>query len=249
MNLYAVLIGLGASLGMWQVHLAAPSWHRRVYLNAALLVLLGALLGARLVTVVFYWGYYRDHFWEVFQLWQGGLSWVGALAGGALTTWLVSRRTHISWKLFADHLSPLILPLSVMAWLGCWQVGCAYGPLAGAWGLPGVPSLDDTGQVLERMPLQLLAAATLPLVFGWVESRRKAFRCPGMRAGAFGLALSLHLLLFTAFRADPAPRWFSLRPETWAAIAFSLLFAVVWALCRERGEPCQEEQPSGDMLG
>mgnify|MGYP005849541303 FL=1 len=240
MNLFALLVGLGASLGMWQVHLSAPPWHRRVYLNAGLLALLGALLGARLFSVAFYWGYYREHVWEIFQLWRGGLSWVGALAGGVLATWLVSRSTRISWKLFADHLSPLLLPLGVMTWLGCWQTGCAYGPLAADWGLPGIATLDETGQLLPRVPLQPLAAACLALLLGWVESRRKAFRCPGMRASAFGMAFSLHLLLFTAFRADPAPRWFSLRPETWAALVFCLLFAVGWALCRERGQPCEQ---------
>jgi phosphatidylglycerol:prolipoprotein diacylglycerol transferase len=61
-------------------------------LSTALWVVLGGVVGARLMYVATTWGMFRDNLWEVIRIDHGGLSFHGALLGGLLTGLIVLRR-------------------------------------------------------------------------------------------------------------------------------------------------------------
>lgn len=232
--LYSLLVGVGASLGLWRVAARAPRNALRQWLNAGLITLLVMLVGARLGFVLQRPGYYSEHFFEIFAYWQGGLSWGGA----ALGTWLAAVGTALAYRqsfmITVDRLFGLVGPLAVAAWLGCWTAGVAYGrtlPAGTGW---GVPALDESGVTLLRWPLQPLAAASLALLFIVLERRVVYWKTPG-RAAALGLVVfSCHLVLFSFLRADPALSWWGVRMDAWAAVLLllvSLIFAA-WNLVR-----------------
>ena len=81
---FSIFIALGACLGLvWIARQSSPKLAlRRV--EAGMWVLVGGLIGGRLLYVAVSWLYYRDHLLESLQFYRGGLSWPGALAGGLL---------------------------------------------------------------------------------------------------------------------------------------------------------------------
>ena len=207
MNRYAVLVGLGAALGLWQViQTALPALAAR-RARQGLVLLLGGLLGARLGYVLLHFAYYRQHLLEAPQLWLGGLYWPGALAGALLALPVIARASGERLVVLADGLTPLLPPFTILVWLACWTAGCAYGiHTQGAWW--GLPAADETGVVARRLPLQVLAALTL--------------------------ALMTHTFLFSLLRTDPTLRWLGLRADSWAALAFALPALAGWLILHLR---------------
>jgi prolipoprotein diacylglyceryltransferase len=225
-NAFTLWVGLGAALGLWRVARSAPQRQAGFWVNTGLLALLACLAGARL----FYTWVNRDYFagrlLEIPQVWLGGLSWPGAVAGAWLALLYLGYsyrtprggRAPLGW--LGDRLYPLLPPLAVTTWLGCWMSGVAYGPPAPAGAWWGAPSLDESGTYTLHWPLQPLAALSLLGFFWLLETRVRPLRPPGQQAGLAAFGLLLHLLAASLLRADPAPTWGGLRVDTWMALAF-----------------------------
>ena len=233
MTAFSFLAGLGASLGLWQVTRTAQPQHMRRLADYGLVVLVLALAGARLFYVGLHAAYYAPRPLEALQFWQGGFSWPGAAAGGLLGMALLAlvRRRSFAW--LADGLAPLIGPLAVGLWLGCWQAGVVYGAALAPGACCGVPTPDETGAVALRYPLQVLCALGL-LVYLWLVDRLMEPRRgrnarleqrtrQGLRAALFGLGLGLDLLAASLLRADPVPSWGPLHFDTWCALGLAAL--------------------------
>lgn len=220
---FALLLALGCAGGLFQVTRSAKRSLVQSRFNAGLATLVTSLLAARAVYAGVNWPYFQTHLAEIPAVWQGGLSWPGALLGGLLGLLLASLWQQQSFMASADDLLPLLFSLSLVSWLGCWLEGCAYGPLSQAWW--ALPALDEWGQISRRLPLQL-AGALISLALYWSSAqlqRQPGKRRPGLVAGLGLAALSLWLLLASLLRADPAPTWHGLRLDAWAAFGFLLL--------------------------
>ena len=218
MAIFSVLLALGAVLGLTWVFYESPVRARETSLNAGIFTLLGALIGARGVYVAFHWAYFKYHLIEIPQVWLGGLTWPGALAGGILGIFILAWVIEIPVGVLADRLLPLLPSLSVAVWLGCWLTGCAYGPEV----VLGIPVKDEWGIWKKRLPLQLIGAMMTVALFWGIERlrHRKQSLIPGLRA-VLGLGgLFLILLGSSLLRADPYPLFNGLRMETWAALIF-----------------------------
>ena len=225
MTTYSFLIGLGASLAILRVVQNVPRWQSPRWSNAALLSLLGSLLGARLFYVIFQWPYFRDHLLEIVAFWTGGLSWFGGVVGAFAAVWYISLRWGTSLLKIADGLSPMIPPLVVSIWLGSWLAGFAYGVLAPEGAFWGVPGRDETGLVLARFPIQLIAAVSMLVFAFWLETRKTPYQKDGQKAAVMLLGLAVNLLIFMPMRVDPAPHLLGLRLDIWAAAAVFILSA------------------------
>jgi len=222
MNPFAVWVGIGASLGVWRVARHAPLKHSSRFLNGALLALLGCLLGARLVFCLYHFSYYRAHAAQIFQFWQGGLNWEGAVLGGLVVVVMLSLVWRMPFLTALEHMIPLLPPLAVTVWMGCWQTGVGYGKLAPREAWWALPSPDETGSILPRFPLQLTAALLLLLYFLLLELHRAAW-LGALNAGLHLAGLAVNLLLFSFLRSDAAPRWAGWRSDSWAALVLTLL--------------------------
>lgn len=245
---FPLLLGLGATLGLVWVASQAPLNQTRLRIDAALWALLGGALGSRIAFVVVNWAYYRDHIWESLAIHQGGLSWPGAVIGGALVLPLAARLLDSSVGKLADAMLPLAASLAVSAWLGCWLTGCAYGPPANAiWGIPAV---DEWGELASRWPTQLIGAL-LALGIFWLLDRSRAWsvtpawiKHPGSVASLALLGFSLEMLALSFLRADPSPGWQGLRLDAWSALTLSILATplVLLAYLRWRRSSKVDEQ-------
>jgi prolipoprotein diacylglyceryltransferase len=146
------------------------------------------------------------------------------------------------FAILAEALLPLAATVSLGAWLGCWQAGCAYGPPVDAWW--GLPARDELGVISPRWPVQLAGAALTLILLALLEWLRLRAAAPGAAAGsaaagrtaALGLLGGSLLMLAVSFvRADPAPAWQGLRLDSWAALGFGGIGAV-WLVFGSSGK-------------
>ena len=215
MNGFALILGFGCSLGLW--NMARRSGGQST--PAGLLMLGLALLGARAGYVLLRFPYYNQHPFEITRFSAGGLDGFGALLGGLLGLALASAARRGYFLKLVEETGQLLVPLSLAVWLGCWVQGQAYGaPIpfgALAW-------LDWAPAGTPHWPLPALAALGLGLVYFWLEGHLLQFRENG-RGFLFFLAAALCLLLVSFFRQDePAPFWNGIRLDILESTLLSL---------------------------
>lgn len=77
----------------WIQHLfKLESINEKNLFNSALVIIFGAVAGARLGEVFFYsWDYFKDHLSEIPMIWQGGLASHGGGIGVLLGAWIASK--------------------------------------------------------------------------------------------------------------------------------------------------------------
>ncbi|HWQ84603.1 MAG TPA: prolipoprotein diacylglyceryl transferase family protein, partial [Anaerolineales bacterium] len=193
--------------------------------------LVGSLVGGRAAFIVVNWEYFRQHLLEIFQVYQGGLSWPGAMAGGLvlviLYAWRLGKPTgELLWVLF-----PLLTSIVGVALLACWLDGCAYGSLArGNFGLLTVDELDHRAL---RIPTQLIGILAAVLWYAGLDSQKERFSrlAPAGWVSILGMALIMFGLAL--LRVDPGLYAYGMRLDAWAALIFTA-FALVGVLGSRR---------------
>jgi phosphatidylglycerol---prolipoprotein diacylglyceryl transferase len=128
---YGVMIALAFVFGLWTATLRArrEKISGETIADVTLWIMIGAILGARVVYVTTYWQdeFSGQPFPEIFAIWHGGLVYYGGLIGA-----IVAGAIYIRWKKMpfwktADVLAPSIALGSVFGRTGCLLNGCCYG--------------------------------------------------------------------------------------------------------------------------
>jgi phosphatidylglycerol---prolipoprotein diacylglyceryl transferase len=169
-------------------------------LDLSVLIILAAVVGSRLLYVVFHLDQYSNPL-DVFALWQGGATFYGGfLLALAVSYWWVHRH-GIAFLTVADIMAPSIAIGLVFTRVGCLLSGCCFGkPTHHAWGLvfpPDSPAGAAAAVVASRMgvdhvalhPTQAyasLAGLTIFIILMLSEPRL------GRRGATFGLFLILY---------------------------------------------------------
>jgi phosphatidylglycerol---prolipoprotein diacylglyceryl transferase len=184
-------------------------------------VTLGIILGGRIGYVLFYnFPHFREHPSEIFQLWNGGMSFHGGVLGSALAVVLFALRRGIS-----------ILSLGDVT-LAVAPIGLFLGRLANfingeLWGRPSdVPwaMIFPTGGPIPRHPSQLYEAALeglLLLAVLGVLVRCGALKRPGLVSSSFAVGYGL-LRIFCEFFREPDPQLGFL----WGGLTMGMLLSV-----------------------
>ncbi|HEY3316347.1 MAG TPA: prolipoprotein diacylglyceryl transferase [Bacillota bacterium] len=105
---YGVLMGASVAIGAYLAYRQARRWgvnEDHVLTVIPLAIILG-LIGARVGYVVTNWGYYATNQAEIIATWHGGLSFHGAIIGGALAIWLYAIYSKISFYRYVDLMVP-----------------------------------------------------------------------------------------------------------------------------------------------
>lgn len=216
---YTVALAAGILLGLaLTARLAARPQQAdltRTWFDVFLLCLTGALLGGRIGFVLGEWAYFQERLPLAWRIWQGGLSYHGALFGGLLLlgVWaVVGKRPFFS---LLDLFTPAFVLLHGFGWLACWLDGCAYGRETILHGVPWLDWLaasqpDNFGIIALRYQTQLLGGLSaafvgLPL---WRWARRAA---PGALFLLSLTLLSLTRIPLTWTRGDNVPLVANLR--------------------------------------
>ncbi|MBU2543067.1 prolipoprotein diacylglyceryl transferase, partial [Patescibacteria group bacterium] len=88
-HLYGFILGLAIAIGIHLVTLQAKRQTINIpgLSNLVWVGLLGGILGARIYHVITDYNLYQHAFWDIFKIWQGGLSIIGAIMGGMIAIW------------------------------------------------------------------------------------------------------------------------------------------------------------------
>ena len=150
---YSLAILLGIVLA---VVVATRLWKSRGgdgddILSAALWAVVFGIIGARIYHVISspdaYFGEGGDLLRTV-QIWQGGLSIIGAVAAGSVAVWIFCRRNGIKFGAFADAIVPgVILAQAIGRWGNWFNQELYGGPTTLPWGLQ-----IDTDQPHQALP-------------------------------------------------------------------------------------------------
>ena len=215
---FGVMVALGAIAGLWLFgRELARSGLPAETLNAAVVAVLGGLLGAKLL-------YVAEHVGDAptFELLtsRGGMSWFGGLAGGLLASvgMLVWRRWPLVPTLSAA--APAIALGHALGRIGCFLVGDDYGrPTSLPWGVAfprGLPPTTVAVHPAQLYEAVFLAALAL-LLLRW-RADRVSDRCVVARylvlAGAARFAIEL-------IRINP-PVALGMTVAQWASLALVL---------------------------
>lgn len=139
--LWGIFVGLGILAGT----LVAVRRGRRVGMtpqpvwDLTFWVVLAGIVGARALFVAEYWRDFRGEPWNIFAIWEGGMSAFGALVFGVAAGQWFARQRRISFLRLANVVAPALL------------LGDALGRLGGAAShmYPGTPTTFPISYVLE----------------------------------------------------------------------------------------------------
>ncbi|BAB07308.1 prolipoprotein diacylglyceryl transferase [Halalkalibacterium halodurans] len=108
---YGVLIGLGVIIGyvMASRESVRRGMPKDTFSDFVMYVIPVAIIFARLYYVIFRWEQYADDPIRVFYIWEGGLAIHGALIGGVLTAYILTKKRQLSFWQLMDVAAPSIL--------------------------------------------------------------------------------------------------------------------------------------------
>lgn len=243
---YALFIVLGIVLATWLAMWIANQrgLNGEALLDAAPIIVLAAIVGARLYYVVLEWDRFSHDLWGAINVRGGGLTIHGAILGGGLAAWLLLRNQKGSiWQWFDCIVPALALGQAIGRW-GNWANQEAFGtPTTLPWAVSIDPSRRPDGYeqfstfhptFLYESMLNLLLCTALTLLVVHQEKFRW-FR-PGVAFGIYFLTYGLVRLMLERIRTDslyigplPAAYWLS-----FAMIAIGL-FVLVLRRSPDRG--------------
>ncbi len=170
--------------------------------NLILYLILGVIIGARLLLFVFY---DPSVFWtnplQIFKIWEGGMSFHGGLIGGILIIWWFSRKHKINFYEITDLLT---IPVAIM--LGIGRIanfinGELYGTLTNVSWCFKFPAAEGC-----RHPSQLYEMAKNFFIAGFLAilKTKKSF-VPGVLTWIFVLMYGILRFIVNFWREET--RW------------------------------------------
>jgi phosphatidylglycerol---prolipoprotein diacylglyceryl transferase len=176
---YPAMLYLGINLGLVAENIAANAAHldtMRVFV-ATLILLIPALVGARLLFVATHWQVYRRAPERIWRRSEGGAALYGGVPLMLLASVPLLSVLQIPFGSFWDVATFTILVGMVFTRIGCLMNGCCYGrPTDGPFALY-LP--DYTGNWQRRIPTQLLEAGWAAVLLIGATALRNYVPFPG----------------------------------------------------------------------
>jgi len=157
-------------------------------------ILVSALIGARLMYVILNFNAYKNHPLDILKVWNGGLVFFGGFLAAvpAVALYLKIKGLNI-WKT-ADGLSPGMALGHAVGRLGCFFAGCCYGkecslPIAVRFTRP--ESLTPLNVGLHPTQIyEVFSNLVLFMILVWLMKKKRTD----------GVAFLLYIILYPLFR-------------------------------------------------
>ncbi len=164
-------------------------------------LVIGIIFGGRLGYVIFYnTEYYTQNFFEIFKLWNGGMSFHGGLIGVIISALIFSKRTKTSFFKYADIIS-CVAPIGIfLGRIANFINGELYGKISN---VPWAVIFPDVGN-LSRHPSQIyeafLEGIILFLLMAFFAFKKKMIFKPGYISSLFLIFYSILRIFSEIFR-------------------------------------------------
>ncbi|MFH1799176.1 MAG: prolipoprotein diacylglyceryl transferase [Candidatus Omnitrophota bacterium] len=151
-------------------------------------VLIGGLLGGRLLFVLINWQQYSQNILRIFMIYEGGLAVQGAVVMGILSVALISHIRKLSFWKVSDLIAPYVALGQAMGRIGCFLNGCCYGkPIESGIGV------TLRGESFRRIPTQIYSSIGLFFIFILLLWIRKKHSFDGR-------IFIVYIMLYSGFR-------------------------------------------------
>lgn len=155
---YGIIIGIGVIAGiLLAAHLAKKTGQNPDhYYDLATFSIILSVFGARIYYVIFKWEYYKDNFWSIFNLREGGLAIYGGVLTAILCMYVFSKVKKLSFGQVLDTVAPCLLVGQIIGRWGNFFNREAFGEytdslLAMRLPLDAVRKMDVTTLMRERL--------------------------------------------------------------------------------------------------
>jgi phosphatidylglycerol:prolipoprotein diacylglycerol transferase len=233
---YGLFIAFAFLVGMW---LAGREAERRgqdprMVQDLGFLVLISAIVGARLFFVLVEWRHFVDNPLKIFEIWKGGLVFYGGFTAAALAAVLYVRAKGLpTWEI-GDIAAPSLALGQALGRVGCFFAGCCFGARCD---LPWAVTFSDPRSLapleVPLHPAQLYAAAanlTIFAVLYWVARPRQ--KNTGQLLGLYLVLYPVTRFLLEFLRDDPRGTLGAL--STSQAMGIPLAAVGLWILFTRR---------------
>lgn len=199
---YGLLLAIGSAVAIWRaaVKSGRVGLSPANIVDAGVIIVLAGLVGGRLTYVALNWSSYSSNWREIPAVWDGGLTFFGGLAAGALAGVLWAVRAKISVAAFADLLAPSLALGYAISRLGCFLNGCCYGsPTSWSW---AVKFHENGGPFLTppSHPAQIYSSILSFIVFLFLVVLEKRNLPAGSLIGSWLILSSLERFFVEYFR-------------------------------------------------
>jgi prolipoprotein diacylglyceryl transferase len=221
---YGFMLALGVVAAVW---LTSRRWAARGHdpqeiSNLALWCVPAGVIGARAYHVASDVQRFEGEWLEAFEIWTGGLSIWGAVAGGVFGAWLWCRRTGTPISEILDTLAPALPLAQAIGRLGNWWNQELYGkPTDLPWALEiDLDHREDGYQQHDTFhPMflyEMLWNLALVGVLLWAERRFRLRR--GRLFALYVCGYTTGRLWIELMRIDPSNEILGLRLNVWTSV-------------------------------
>jgi len=164
-------------------------------------LVIGIIIGGRIGYVIFYnFEYYSQNFFEIFKIWQGGMSFHGGLLGVIISTIIFSKKTKTNFFKFTDIVS-CVAPIGIFfGRIANFINGELYGKIST---LPWAVIFPDGGNV-ARHPSQIYEAILegifLFILINYFALKKQLIFKTGFISGIFLILYSILRIFSENFR-------------------------------------------------
>lgn len=232
---YGLLLAIGVLVAAW---IAERRWIARggdakTFNDMAVWIVIGGVVGARIYHVISDYDLFTDDWLRVFQIWKGGLSIWGVIAGGAIAVIIMTRIKHVGTLVLMDCIAPgLLAAQAIGRWGNYFNQELFGGPTDLPWGLEISPGKRPPGylDVSTFHPTFLYESLYCLFLLGLLLAVERRFRLRKGEAFAFYLATyTFGRFFFENLRIDPAHEIAGLRLNAWVSAGICIL-SIGWFL-------------------
>jgi len=211
---YGLMLVISFLVAIFLVRRSAKKYNipAAVIENLAFWVMLGVIIGGRLLYVLFHLNEYYDVF-TIFEVWRGGMMFFGGFLGAIVAGIMYIRTVKLPVLLLGDIIAPSIALGEFFTRIGCFLNGCCFGlPCSLPWAVKFPPdSFAGQSPVGEfhLHPTQLYSSlfGLLLFLYLFLRSRRKHYQ-----GELFGLYLAVSGIYrltidFIRYYEDAANLW------------------------------------------
>jgi len=198
-NLYTyglfVALGFLTAMQISKINAKPHGISAEIITDIFFVILLSALVGARLLYVIINFNSYRDNLLSVFQIWNGGLVFFGGFIAAVAACAVYVKKKNLNIFKTADIIAPGIALGHAVGRIGCLFAGCCYGKVCDlpiAIKFTNFDSLAPLNVFLH--PTQVYSMISNLIIFFsllWLQKRKKFD----------GMVFLIYIILYSLFRS------------------------------------------------
>jgi prolipoprotein diacylglyceryl transferase len=255
LHAYGLMLAIGV---LAAAKIADSRWRRtgndpKVISEIAVPVVVAGVIGARVYHLFTGYKWSEGGIVGAFEIWKGGLSIWGAVAGGLIAVVIISRRRHLDALALLDAIAPAVVVAQAIGRWGNYFNQELFGkPSKLPWALEIDPAHRPLAYQLSKtfQPTFLYESIWCLVVFAtivWLERHREL-----VKGQAFALYVAMYTfgrVFFEAMRSDPASRIFGVRFNLLLSAVLCVIASVWFVRLGRNRDPGAVAAPPGEHQG